>query len=44
MALIRLCPCGAPPLDGPWCWACAHERQRQRELLGVVAWNSPEID
>lgn len=44
MARIRLCQCGAPPLYGPWCWACSHEQERRREPLGVIAWNAADID
>ncbi|MFI7578900.1 hypothetical protein ACH9DO_14845 [Kocuria sp. M1N1S27] len=44
MTQIRLCRCGAPPLHGPWCWACAQEQQKHREPLGVVPWNTADID
>ncbi|PWF82917.1 hypothetical protein DEJ37_14530 [Kocuria rosea] len=44
MARIRLCQCGAPPLYGPWCWACSHEQERHREPLAVIAWDAVDID
>ncbi|MCM3688005.1 hypothetical protein [Kocuria rosea] len=44
MARIRLCSCGAPPIYGPWCWSCAHERQKNREPLGTIAWGAAEIE
>ncbi|MFF0902718.1 UNVERIFIED_CONTAM: hypothetical protein RF653_03480 [Kocuria sp. CPCC 205316] len=44
MARIRLCQCGAPPLYGPWCWACSHEQERRREPLAVISWNAADID
>lgn len=44
LARIRLCRCGAPPVRGPWCWACAQEREKQHEALRVIAWNTADID
>ncbi|MFI7483053.1 hypothetical protein ACH9EU_11645 [Kocuria sp. M1R5S2] len=44
MAQIRLCQCGAPPVQGPWCWACAHEQQKQHQPLGLVDWGAADLD
>ncbi|GEO94227.1 hypothetical protein KTU01_03500 [Kocuria turfanensis] len=44
MAQIRLCPCGAPPVHGPWCWACAQEQEKQHRPLGVITWDTADLD
>ncbi|WP_268235554.1 hypothetical protein [Kocuria dechangensis] len=44
MARIRLCDCGAPPVRGSRCWACAHEQAQRHRPLGVISWGAAEVD
>ncbi|MGX5360279.1 hypothetical protein [Kocuria sp. KH4] len=44
MSRIRLCPCGAPPVHGPWCWACAREQEKRHRPLGVITWDTADLD